>query len=119
MRQHYVPPDIFLSMYGEIYTCNHPVYERCTLFRIRERGLAVIQQRYDELSKATYWCEIDPWLTDAIYLDPGFISCFNEYAGVISGGVYPTITVRQLMWRLKMKPLPKEIWETSFDRRLI
>ena len=75
MRKHYAPPDIYLSMYGDIYICDHPVYDRCTLYRIGGRGLAVIQQRFDELTKSTFWCEIDPWLTDDIYLDPGFFSC--------------------------------------------
>lgn len=34
-------------MYGERYICNHPVYDRCTLFKIGDRGLAVIQQRFN------------------------------------------------------------------------
>ena len=32
-----------------------------------------------------------------------------------SHGYFPTVTVRQLMWALRMKPLKKERWETSFD----
>nr|DAP49012.1 MAG TPA: hypothetical protein [Caudoviricetes sp.] len=32
-------------------------------------------------------------------------------------GLYPTVTVRQIMWALKMKPIQKERWETVFDRR--
>lgn len=106
-------------MYGEVYNCDHPVFNSCTLFKIGSKGLGVIQQRYDILTKATYWCEIDPWLTDVIYLNDDFLFCFNEYAGEAENGLYPTVTVRQLMWRLKIKPLPKEDWETSFDRRLI
>ena len=31
-------------------------------------------------------------------------------------GLYPTVTVRKLMWALRMKPLKKERWETVFDR---
>lgn len=119
MRQHYVRPDISLSMYGEVYICDHPLYDRCTLFRIGDRGLAVIQQRYDELTKSTYWGEIDPWLTDDIYLNPSFTECFGEYSGYMTRGLFPTLAVRQIMWRLKMKPLPKEIWETSFDKRVL
>lgn len=34
-------------------------------------------------------------------------------------GLYPTVTVRQMMWALKMKPMPKERWETVFDRKEI
>ena len=33
--------------------------------------------------------------------------------------IYPTVTVRQLMWALKMKPIRRERWETCFDRRII
>ena len=119
MRQHYVRPDISLSMYGEVYICDHPLYDRCTLFRIGDRGLAVIQQRYDEPTKSTFWGEIDPWLADDIYLNPSFADCFAEYSSRGTRGVFPTLTVRQIMWRLKMKPLPKKIWETSFDKRVL
>ena len=77
MRYHYQKPDIYLSMYGELYICNHPVYDRCTLFTIGNKGLAVIQQRY------------------------------------------PTVTIRQIMWALKMKPIQRQRWETCFDRREI
>lgn len=38
-------------MYGERYICNHPVYDRCTLFKIGDRGLAVIQQRFNAETK--------------------------------------------------------------------
>ena len=47
MRYHYEKPDLYLSMYGKTHTCNHPVYDRCTLFKMENKGLAVIQQRYD------------------------------------------------------------------------
>ena len=50
MRYHYQKPDIYLSMYGELYICNHPVYDRCTLFTIGNKGLAVIQQLRPEPS---------------------------------------------------------------------
>lgn len=119
MRQHYVRPDICLNMYGEVFICDHPLYDRCTLYRMGDIGLAIIQQRFDELTKSTFWCETDPWLADDIYLNVGFMECFREYAGCKVQGLYPTLTVRQIMWRLKMKPLPKEIWETSFDKRVL
>lgn len=47
MRYHYEKPAIYSSMYGATYECNHPVYDTCTLYLIEDRGLAVIQQRYD------------------------------------------------------------------------
>ena len=67
MRYHYQKPDIYLSMYGELYICNHPVYDRCTLFTIGDKGLAVIQQRFSADTKSTYWAEVDSWLTDSLY----------------------------------------------------
>lgn len=119
MRYHYEKPSVYLSMYGRTYECNHPVYDKCTLFEIRNKGLAVIQQRYNENTKQTWWTEIDPWLTDSLYLHPRFKEFFDDRAGAQSNGLYPTVTIRQIMWALKMKPIPRERWETCFDRRYI
>jgi hypothetical protein len=83
------------------------------------RGLAVIQQRYRQDSKETWWGELDPWLTDELYLHPDFKKLFDERSGTASNGLYPTVTIRQIMWALKMKPIRKERWETCFDRRSI
>lgn len=117
MRYHYEKPSIYVPMYGEIYICNHPIYSRCTLFKIDEFGLAVIQQRFDEKRKATWWSEIDEWLTNDLYLHPRFKEYFDKRAGKCTDGLYPTVTIRQMMWALKMKPIPRERWETCFDRR--
>lgn len=106
-------------MYGTTYECDHPIYSRCTLFTEGKRGIAIIQQRYDLKSKCTWWSEIDPWLTDSIYLNLGFKDLFDSRAGECMNGLYPTITLRQIMWALKMKPLKKERWETCFDRKAI
>lgn len=119
MRYHYEKPSLYVSMYGNTYECDHPVYRKCTLFEENGKGLAVIQQRYGKSSKTTWWSEIDPWLTDNIYLHPGFKDLFDDRAGECVDGLYPTITVRQIMWALKMKPLPKQRWETCFDRKHI
>lgn len=119
MRYHYEKPSIYLSMYGESYSCDHPVYDKCTLFRIGNKGLAVIQQRYDPDTKHTYWDEIDPWVTDSLYLHPKFKQFFDDRSGESVNGLYPTVTVRQIMWALKMKPIKRERWETCFDRRSI
>lgn len=119
MRYFYEKPEIYSSVYGSTFICNHPVYDRCTLFKINDRGLAVIQQRYNRVSKTTYWTDIDPWLVDDLYLHTKFEGFFNERAGELQNGLYPTVTIRQIMWGLKMKPLPRERWETCFDRRLI
>lgn len=117
MRYHYEKPSIYLSKYGDTYFCNHPVYNVCTKFEIGDRGLAVIQQRYNSDTKTTWWSEIDPWLTDEIYLHPNFKEYFDKRAGECTDGLYPTVTIRQIMWALKMKPIAKERWETCFDRK--
>lgn len=119
LRYHYEKPSIYRPIYGETYICDHPVYNRCTLFQINDRGLAVIQQRYDEEKKSTVWTEIDPWLPNDLYLNDGFKRFFDERSGSCLEGLYPTVTIRQIMWALKMKPLPRERWETVFDRRIV
>lgn len=95
------------------------MYDECTLFEIGGKGLAVIQQRFDESTKNTYWSSIDPWLNDVLYLHARFQEFFDERSGECTDGLYPTVTIRQIMWGLKLKPLPKERWETCFDRRVI
>lgn len=119
MRYHHEKPDLYLSLYGERYICNHPIYDSCTLYKNGDKGLAVIQQRFDCETKSTWWSEVDPWVTDVLYLNSGFRGYFEKRAGECTDGLYPTVTVRQIMWALKMKPLPKERWETVFDRREI
>lgn len=119
MRYHYEKPTIYLAMYGQTYNCDHPVYNRCTLYSINNKGLAVIQQRFDPNTKKTYWDEIDPWLTDDLYLHPKFKEFFEDRSGPATDGLYPTVSIRQVMWALKMKPLPRERWETYFDRKSI
>jgi hypothetical protein len=104
-------------MYGEIYICNHPVYDRCTLYKIEDKGLAIIQQRFNPENKTTWWTELDAWLTDELYLHPKFKDFFDKRAGKCENGLYPTVTIRQIMWALKMKPIKRERWETCFDRR--
>ena len=117
MRYHYEKPAMYLSKYGSTYICDHPVYDRCTLFMVNNKGLSVIQQRYNPNNTITWWDEIDPWLTDDLYLHPGFKDFFDARSGEATDGIYPTVTIRQIMWALKMKPLKKEKWETCFDRK--
>ena len=119
MRYHFEKPPFYSSMYGSIHKCDHPAYNICTLFKMGTRGLAVIQQRFNPDTKETRWSEIDPWLTDMLYLHPNFKKLFDERSGECMDGIYPTITIRQMMWALKMKPLLKERWETCFDRKAI
>lgn len=115
MRYHFIKPEIYLTKYGKIYKCDHPVYSSCTLYVIKNKGLAVIQQRYCEATKSTIWTEIDPWLNDILYFSDNFFEYFNKYAEIEENGIYPTVTIRQIMRALKIKPLKREIWETCFD----
>ena len=108
MRYHYERPQIYRSAYRSTYECNHPVYDRCPLLKIDTKGLSVIQQRYNSDKKHTYWTEIDPWLTYMLYLNPKFKKYFDERSGESNNGIYPTVTIRQIMWALKIKPIPKE-----------
>lgn len=117
MRYHYEKPTVYTTLYGNTYECNHPVYDKCTLYLINDLGLAIIQQRYDPSNKTTSWGEIDSWLKDELYLHPGFHEFFKKRAGECTDGLYPTVTIRQIMWALKLKPLPRERWETCFDRK--
>lgn len=119
MRYHHERPSEYTSVYGEIYLCDHPVYDRCTLYKIGNKGLAVIQQRYIHSAKMTKWTDIDPWLTDELYLHERFKDFFDERSGECDNGLYPTVTIRQIMWALKMKPIKRARWETCFDRRII
>ena len=89
MRYHFEKPAVSLSMYGRRYICNHPVYDSCTLFEIDEKGLAVIQQRFDPKTKSTSWTEVDAYLTDVLYLHPKFKEFFDSRARTCTDGLYP------------------------------
>ena len=115
MRYHYEKPLYFKNTYGIVYKCPHTVYTYCTLFKIGDIGLAVIQQRYISETKHTYWGPIDEWLCNELYLHPEFKNYFDKYAKECRDGLYPTVTIRQIMWGLKMKPIKREPWETAFD----
>ena len=119
MRYHYEKPDFYSAIYGEVYICDHPVYTRSTLFKIGDKGLSVIQQRYDRTTKHTWWTEIDAWVANDLYLHPKFKEFFDKRAGKCTDGLYPTVTVRQIMWALKLKPMARERWETVFDKKNI
>ena len=116
MRYHYVPGPIGSSIYASTYICDHPVYGKCTLYKLGEKGLCVIQQRYNPKTKYTWWANIDPWLIDEIYMNKNFKMIFEEYAKEPTNGLYPTMSVRQLMWKLRIKPLKRKPWETVFDK---
>lgn len=98
--------------HGSVYMCNHPLYNRCTLYLEDDLGLAVIQQRFNKKNKFTWWGPIDRVLIDDIYSHDGFKEYFMRNASKAdSEGLYPTVELRKLMWALRMKPLKREYWE--------
>ena len=116
MRYYFEKPTLYSTMFGKTYHCDHPIYNSCTLYLIGDKGLAVIEQRFDQTTKHTYWSEIDEWIVDKLYLNKYFRAYFEKFSGVKSEkGFYPTVTLRQIMWALKMKPLKRKVWETAFD----
>ena len=56
-------------------------------------------------------------IQDQLYLHPKFKNFFDDRSGPATDGLYSTITIGQIMWALKKKPIPRERWETCFDRR--
>ena len=68
----------------------------------------MIQQRYDLKTKKAWWTEIDLWLTDQLYLHPKFKAFFDDRSGPATDGLYPTVTIRQMMWALKIKPISRK-----------
>ena len=104
-------------MYVIAYECNHTVYDVCTLYKIGNKRLCVIQQRFNNNTKSTFLSEIDPWLTDILYFHPKFKSYFDKRSGEYIDRLYPTVTIRQIMLALKNKTIHIDRWETCFDRR--
>ena len=112
---YYKEPEVKLpNVFGEIYICDHPCYNKCTLYKDGDKGIAIIQQRYNKETKHTWWSNVDPWLADDIYLNPDFKEFLTGHSKEPEDGLYPTFTVRQVMRRLHMPPLEKKEWETRF-----
>lgn len=101
-------------MKSETRKSNHPLFNSCTSFTDGHKGLVVIQQRFNPVLKTTWWTGIDNELIQIIEDSPLFGKVFRDIAGPCMNGEYPYIEVRKLMWQLRMKPIPKEPWETKF-----
>ena len=95
------------------YECTHPLYSKCTLIRKNEKGLAIVQMRYNTKLKIFRYGPIDSWLAEKIVSQDGFEVYFAKHAEKPSDGLYPTVTSRQIMWALRMKPLRKADWESQ------
>lgn len=112
MRYHYEKTNAALLNNIEIYECNHPFYNKCTLFKTGNKGLAVIQKRHSEGTKWTWWGPIDSCIANDIAVHPEFKNFLEEKAAEPDEeGLYPTFGVRRVMWVLRMKPLKREYWE--------
>jgi len=114
MRYYYEKPDHYERGYGQHYICKDAYYRDGTLFLRDDKGLVVIQERYSQMSKSFWWGKIDEWLAYDIYHHDHFWFVFERFAEEASeDGTYPVISVRKMMWELRMKPLRKEWWEES------
>ena len=117
MKYYYEPPEKWKTGGWKTYKCNHPLYNRCTLYtgednNWNEIGIAVVQMRFNDASKAFWWGSIDPRIAYDICQQETFGEFFYENAAEPDeNGLYPTFTIRQIMWALRMKPLRKEYWE--------
>ena len=98
---------------------NHPLYNSCRLYMIsEEEGLAIIQKRFNSKLKVFFYSAPDSWIMDEILKCSGFVDYTFKHAGECKDGIFPTVTVRQVMYALKMKPLKKEWWESQDFRVL-
>ena len=109
MRYFYQKPEIGKPEHGRRIPLDHPAYKFGTLFTDGDRGLILVQMRF-ELNYA-YWDAIDFWLANDIYEHPKFPEWFSMNA---TESDYPIFQVRSVMWTLRMKPLPKAEWERYF-----
>lgn len=98
-----------------LYKCDHYLYDACTLFTNGEKGIAVIQQRFNKRSKIYWWSSVDAELISDILANPYLEQYVENYGDKPNeNGLYVTVELRKLMWALHMKRPQKEIWETHF-----
>ena len=112
MRYYYEKPSETEQIFGRNYYCRHPLFGLGTLYFEDGIGVIVIQQHFDEINKTISWGPIDPWLANDIYTNPNFNDWFlNMAKEKDANGWFPVISVRKVMWALRMKPLKREFWE--------
>lgn len=114
MRYHYDKNAICVKVHFDRF--NHPLYDHCTVYKRGDKGLAVVQTHYNKKTKIAWWGPIDLNIMYEILAHADFKEYFETHASEPDeSGVYPTVPVRKAMWALKMKPLPKSLWEKGFD----
>lgn len=99
-------------LHATVFKCDHPLYSACTLFKIGDFGLGVVQKRFNDTYKCCWFDTIDPWLANDIYDEPSFMEVFGKLSGPKENGFYPVIEVRKLMYKLGMKPMKIQYWES-------
>lgn len=100
---------------GFTYHCDHEYYNTCTLFLLPNgKGLAVIQQRFNERLKYTWWDKIDSRINIDISNSDMLEEYLNDNATYPVKGIYKTVELRKMMWALRLPPLKKQPWETRF-----
>ena len=111
MRYYYEKPKAWSVSKGITYVCDHPLYDKCTLYLQDDKGVAIVQKRFSH--KSIWLGPIDPWLVDDIYNQPTWPDWFDKNSGDCKDGLYPSFELRKVMWALRMKPLPMQYWERS------
>lgn len=111
MKYFYEPTKDHTENFFQLYHCDHPLFDLCTLYFWDGKGLIVVQQKYDEANKTLSWGPVDSNVANDIFLHPDFPDYFFMNADYGEENGFPIISVRKLMWALRMKPLKKEEWE--------
>ena len=115
MKYYYKPSNGTKSGAGETYICDHPLFNRATLFKSGNRGLLIVQEHYNKKTKARLWGPVVPWLSYDIYTNANFEEFFDKNATEADeNGLFPVFPIRKVMWALRMKPLQREAWESGF-----
>ena len=115
MRYWYEKPESWDRRGWKIQAFDHPLFNRGTLYLSEdERGLIIVQKRFNPATKAMWWGPIDSWIASDIYHAPGWELYFHCHARYKDrDGLYPVVAIRKVMWALKLKPMKKESWETD------
>lgn len=109
MKYYYKKPDKWsVTTAVNAYDC--PYARSYTLYSLGDRKVGVVQQRFNPKNKSYIWTSIDPWLIDEIGKNCRYELIFDKFDGKI-------VTVRTIMWTLRMKPLRRKDWEDQFARK--
>ena len=118
MKYYYEPPYYWEVTKANNANFNHPLYNKATLYLDDKIGIAVVQHRFNEKTKMMWWGPIDPWLIDEVTIQEGWDDWFHKNAQEPDkDGLYPTFTIREVMWAMRMKPLMRNAGEGKIKWR--